>query len=460
MVKILADIDKFFNPKSIAVIGAAREPGKVGYSILDSLRKGFSGKIYPINPFADRILGLQAYKNLANVKEAIDLAVVAVPKKAVITVLKDCARKKIKNIVLITSGYSEIGDSKGEMELLKILKKAKTRFIGPNCLGIFDSYSQVDTLFLPEEKLARPKQGGISFISQSGAFGSALLDLIASEGIGVSKFISYGNQAGLKDVDFLEYLGEDEKTKVIVCYIEGVSDGRKFMNIAKRISAKKPVIVFKAGKTEKGAIAAASHTGSLAGSYDVYKAAFKQSGVLEASSIEDIFDFAKALEMQKPAKGKRVAVVTNGGGFGVITADAIAEAGLELAGFSNESIKSLGKILPEYGRVHNPLDLVGDADKERYRQSLDILVRDKNVDGIIVVALLQTISLQPEIVDIVAEAKNKAEKPIVVCSTGGDYTKKYLAEFEKKGVPAFITPERAVKAMWALVKYGEVLGKF
>ncbi|HLD42331.1 MAG TPA: CoA-binding protein, partial [archaeon] len=247
----------------------------------------------------------------------------------------------------------------------KIIKGSKTRIIGTNCLGVFDGYSQVDTLFLPESKLRRPKEGGISFVSQSGAFGSTLLDLIADQKIGISKFISYGNQVDLKDVDFLKYLGEDEKTKVVVMYMEGVSDGRKFMGIASGVAAKKPVIIFKAGKTSKGSAAAASHTGALAGSYDVYKAAFRQSGIIEAGTIEDIFDFAKALEKQPLPKGNRIAVVTNGGGFGVITSDSIVEDKMELAEFSEENKELLKKILPEYGNVRNPLDLVGDADQER-----------------------------------------------------------------------------------------------
>ncbi len=450
-------LDKFFCAKSVAVIGASRERGRVGYSVLESLKQGYIGKIYPINPVADEILGLKCYKSVLDVKDTIDMAVITVPKQVVPMVLKECIKKSIEAVVIITSGYSEVGDKRSEEELLKIIKGKKTRIIGTNCLGVLDGHTNVDTLFLPEDKLVRPPMGGVSFTSQSGAFGSILLDLISAEGVGLSKFISYGNQIDLKDVDFLEYLGQDDKTNVIVSYIEGVSDGRRFIDVVRKITKKKPVIVFKSGKTERGSKAAASHTGSLAGSYNIYKAAFKQAGVIEAASVEDIFDFAKALDMQKPAKGNRIAVVTNGGGFGVITSDCVENSELKLANFSKESVKKLKKVLPVYGSVNNPLDLVGDADKERYRGALEVLIKDEQVDGIIVISLFQTVSLSPDVVDVIAEIKNKTDKPIVVCASGAEYTKKCLRRLDSLGVPTFLTPERSVKAMWALVKYGEIL---
>ncbi len=451
-------LDKFFYARSVAVIGASREVGKVGYTILESLKQGYTGKIFPINPTTDEILGLKCYKSVLDVVDIIDVAVIAVPKGVVPRVLKDCVKIGVEAVVIITSGYSEIGDKKSEQELLKIIKGTKTRIIGTNCLGILDGHTNVDTLFLSENKLIRPPRGNISFTSQSGAFGSTILDLITTECVGLSKFVSYGNQIDLKDIDFLEYFGQDEKTKVIVSYIEGVSDGRRFMDVVRKIVKRKPIIVFKSGKTEKGSKAAASHTGSLAGSYNIYKAAFKQSGVLEATSVEDIFDFAKALDMQKPAKGGKIAIVTNGGGFGVITSDCIETSELNLAEFSKTSCNKLRKVLPVYGNVNNPLDLVGDADKERYRKSLEILIEDRGVDGIIIISLFQTAGLDPGIVDVIVDIKNKTEKPIVICATGGDYTKKYLKELDSLGIPTYPTPERAVKAMWALVKYGEILG--
>ena len=453
----MPSLDKFFNPKAVAVIGASKQRGKVGFSILEALKDGYKGEIYPVNPHEQEIMFLKVYKSLLEIKGAVDLAVIAVPKEVVPKVLKECVKKKVEAVVIVASGYSEVGDKKAEEELLKIIKGSKTRIIGTNCLGVFDGYSQVDTLFLPESKLRRPKEGGISFVSQSGAFGSTLLDLIADQKIGISKFISYGNQVDLKDVDFLKYLGEDEKTKVVVMYMEGVSDGRKFMGIASGVAAKKPVIIFKAGKTSKGSAAAASHTGALAGSYDVYKAAFRQSGIIEAGTIEDIFDFAKALEKQPLPKGNRIAVVTNGGGFGVITSDSIVEDKMELAEFSEENKELLKKILPEYGNVRNPLDLVGDADQERYRGALEVLIKDKNVDGIIIISLFQTVSLQPGVIDVILETKKKTNKPIVVCATGGEFTRRCLADLEDKGIPTYITPERAVKAMGALVRYGGIL---
>ncbi len=313
-------------------------------------------------------------------------------------------------------------------------------------------------LFLPEGKLKRPGRGGISFITQSGAFGSTILDLISFEGVGISKFISYGNQTDVKENELLEYLDKDRRTRVIVAYIEGVSDGRKFMEVAGRVVKNTPMVVFKAGKTKMGSRAASSHTGSLAGSYRIYESAFRQAGVLEAGSVDEMFDFAKVLEFLKPSRGDRIAVVTNGGGFGVIMSDSVIKNGLRLAGFSKESKKRLKNVLPAYANTHNPLDLIGDADKDRYDKALDILIKDPGVDGIIVIPLIQTFSLEPEVVDVIARVKKKTKKPIIACATGGRYTRKNLRKLGKRGVPAYLSPERAVKAMRALVYYGRVRG--
>lgn len=439
-------IHVFFRPRSIAVIGASATKGSVGNSILNSL-KNFKGRVYPVNPKHKKINGLWCYGSIKDIKNPVDMGVIAVPNKAVAAVLRECVEKKVNGVVIVNSGYSEIGNREDEDELKKIIKNTKTRIIGVNCLGVLDTITGVDTLFLPEPELKRPKPGGISFLSQSGAFGSTLLDLISYENIGVAKFVSYGNQTDVKDWELLEYLGRDQTTKVIIIYIEGVSDGRKFMNIAKKI--KKPILIFKAGKTEAGSRSAASHTGAVAGSYDVYKAAFKQTGVFEVDSVEEMYDAAKALEFQNTFSGN-VAVVTNGGGFGVIASDYLIKSGLTLATFSEQTTTKLKKILPAYASIHNPLDLIGDADHIRYEKALDVLIRDNDVKAILIIALLQPVSMTPRVIDVIKRVKKKTEKPFVVCSTGGTYTEKHVPTLEKAKIPVYITPERAVRSLKAL----------
>lgn len=452
-------LDFFFRPKSVAVIGASRDREKIGYCVLREMKKRYKGRVYPINPRARSIMGLKCYSSVKDLGD-LDLAVITVPCRVVPLVLRECVERGIEAVVIITSGYSETGKegSDREEELKRIIRGSRTRVIGVNCLGIYDAYSGVDTLFLPESKFRRPGRGGISFITQSGAFGSTILDLMSFEGIGISKFVSYGNQTDVKENELLEYLDRDRKTRVIVAYIEGVSDGRRFMEVAGKAVKNTPVVIFKAGKTEMGSRAASSHTGSLAGSYRIYEAAFKQTGVLEAQSVEEMFDFAKVLEFLKPPKGDRIAVVTNGGGFGVIISDAVIRNGLKLANFSGESRRRLRGILPGYANIHNPLDLIGDADKERYEKALNVLIKDPNVDGVIAIPLLQTFSLEPGVIDVIAGIKKRTGKPIIACATGGGYIRRHLARLEGKGVPAYISPERAVRAMKALAYYGRVRG--
>lgn len=450
-------LDFFFRPKSVAVIGASRDRDKVGHCILREMKKRYKGRIYPVNPGGGKIMGLRCYPSVKDIRN-VDLAVIAVPSRVVPSVLRDCVEKGIEAVVIITSGYSEIGEEGREMEeeLRRIIRGSRTRIIGVNCLGIYDAYSGVDTLFLPESKFRRPERGGISFITQSGAFGSVVLDMLSFEGIGVSKFVSYGNQTDVKENELLEYLDRDRRTRVIVAYIEGLSDGRRFMEVAEKAVKNTPVVVFKAGKTKMGSRAASSHTGSLAGSYNIYEAAFRQTGVIEAKSVEEMFDFAKVLEFLNPPRGDRIAVVTNGGGFGVITSDSMEKQGLRPARFSQKTVKGLKGVLPGYANIVNPLDLIGDADKERYEKALDILVRDPNVDGIIVIPLLQTFSLEAEVMGVIARAKKGTRKPIIACASGGRYIRRHLRALEKRGVPAFTAPDRAVGAMKALVLYGRV----
>lgn len=449
------NLDNFFTPKSVAVIGASHTPGKVGHSIVkDFLKAKFQGKIFPVNPDTTPILGLETYASVKDIPERIDLAVIAVPAKVVEKVLKECISKKINSAIIITSGFSETGKEgkKLEEKLKKIIRK-KIRVIGPNCLGIFDSFSKVDTLFLSEERMKRPDKGNIAFISQSGAVGSTILDWLHEENIGISKFISYGNGIDVNEVDLITYLAKDEKTRVIAVYLEGIkSDGRKFFESLKRCCKIKPIIILKAGKSEKGTKAVISHTGSLAGSSEVFSAVFKQTGAIEAANWEEFFDYIKVFSTQPFPRGERLAIVTDGGGFGVLATDEAERQGLVLKEPSKNLRKILEKQLPPYVILHNPFDLSGDATAERYRIVMEECLR-REYDGAIAIVLFQVPTLDEKVVDIIPEIAKKYQKPVVVCSTGGKFTLKNVGRLESNGIPVYPTPERAVKAFSLLLKY-------
>ncbi|MFB6167172.1 MAG: acetate--CoA ligase family protein, partial [Candidatus Nanohaloarchaea archaeon] len=456
------ELDSFFEPDKVAVIGASREGGKVGHSVLRNfVENRFEGEVYPVNPEADEILGLESYDSVKDVPGEVDLAVVTVPPSVSNDVIRECVEEEVDAVVVITSGYREIG-GKGEErseELKEILEGEDTRAVGPNCLGVWDAYSRVDTLFLPSYKMKRPPEGEIAIVTQSGAFGSAVLDLLADMEVGVSRFISYGNQVDVTEEELVNWLEEDEKTEAIAAYVEGASDGEKFLETLKSVTDDMPVVALKGGKYGSGKEAVSSHTGSLAGSYHVYQGAFRQSGVVEAGSVEELFDYSRALTYNEPLEGKNIAVVTNGGGFGVLTADALEREGLELAEFSSASRKQLRKVVPDYGNVENPLDLVGDADNKRYEKALNVIKNDENVDGVIIIPLLQPLPLESDVVDTIVNFREDYDKPVAVCMTGGEFTELHRNNLEKNEVAAYPDPDRAAKAMKALHSYGEWLDR-
>jgi acetyl coenzyme A synthetase (ADP forming)-like protein len=454
-------LDDFFKAGNVAVIGVSRNPKKIGHVIFRNfMNPKFKGKVYPVNPNAQDVLGEKCYKNVTDVPGKVDLAVIVVPAAGVADSLKECGKKGIKAAIIISGGFGEVGNRGLEDEVKKIAQKYNIRIIGPNCIGVYDAHSLVDTLFLPHYRLERPREGSISFITQSGAVGSAIMDWAGSRGFGVAKFISYGNAADVNETELVKYLGEDPATKVIIMYIEAIKDGRKFMEVAKKVTQKKPVIAIKSGRTSEGVTAIISHTGSLAGSDEVYTAAFNQCGVIRAYSIEEAFDFARVLVEQPTAKGNRIAVVTNGGGYGIMATDAIIEEGLKLAKLSDKTINAIKghkDIVPPYAVIKNPMDLIGDATAERYHIALDALVNDEGVDAILCIVLMQTVGVESEIVDVIDEISDRRKKPIVVSATGGDYTALHMKMLEKEDVPTFFTPEKAAKALKSLVAYGHIL---
>ncbi|MCK5233247.1 MAG: CoA-binding protein [Candidatus Aenigmarchaeota archaeon] len=453
--QIIAMLSDFFNPKTAAIIGASSNPKKFGHTILKNFIEDFKGETFAVNPNEKEVLNKKCYASVQDIKKGVDLAVVAVPPSFSNNVVAECVKKKVGAVVLITAGYREIGGEGigREEELKNLIAGTKTRIIGPNCLGIYDTSSCVNTMFLPEYKLQRPPAGKIAFISQSGALGSAVLDWAATEHIGLSKFISYGNRADVDEVDLLEYLRKDRNTESIILYIEGPRDGRALMQAIKNTVKTKPVVILKAGRSDAGQKAAISHTGSLAGSYDVFEGAMKQAGAILCNNMEDMFDYGRVLAYQPRLKGKKIGIVTNGGGFGILCTDACIRHGLELAEFSKETVGSILPVMPKnYSQIRNPLDLIGDATADRYAAALNALIKDRNVDGIIALSLLQTSTLGPEITDVLLDANSKSNKPIVFAATGGEYTQILLRTLEKDGLPTYPSPERAVKAMSVLAR--------
>ena len=455
------DLEHFFKPSSVAIIGASKEPKKFGHVIFKNfVRSGFKGKTYPVNPKSENILGFKTYASLKEIPDDLDLAVIAVPAPLVPKQIDECLSKKVKTAVIISGGFKETGE-KGEKLECEIKEKtlgSNLRIIGPNCLGVYDPYSMVDTMFLPTYRLRRPKLGSIAFISQSGAFGSAILDWAASQDIGVSKFISMGNKIDVDEVDLLSYLADDPLTTCIAVYVESIERGREFLKIASKVTENKPIVVLKGGKTTEGATAALSHTGSMAGSARIYDGVFEQAGAIQAASVDELFDCARALAYQPvPKSQKNLAIITNGGGFGVISTDEASKLGIKLASFSPETTKILKENLPDYASPRNPVDLVGDADVERYRMALNAVSSDPNVGIILVIALLQTSYLESDVVDAITESQANYGKPIVVCSTGGDFTQILNKMLEDDHIPSYVTPERAISAANALLRYGKAL---
>jgi len=445
------NLDNFFNPKSVAIIGASRNTKKFGHIIFRNfLESEFKGKVYPINPNADAILGERCYASINEIPYNIELAVIAIPAEKVLDEVRACVDKNVKACLILAGGFSEVGNKDIEEEIMKLAKN-KMRIIGPNIIGLYDAYSHIDTVFNLRHRQERPKRGGISFISQSGAFGAAILDWASSEGIGFSKFVSIGNRIDVDEVDVLDYLMKDKKTHTIAMYLEGSKRPRELYEKVKEITQKKPVVVIKAGKTSEGTKAVFSHTASLAGESKIYSGALRQAGAAEANNSEEMFDIAKAFRQPLP-NGKRAQIITDGGGFGIMALDFIINNRLVPARLSEQSVNELKSLVPNYATISNPIDLTGDATSKRYEDALNIVLKDNNADAVIVIMLMQISALDSEIVDVLARMK-RYKKPILACMTGSEFTNIHKNIMEENGIPVYPTPERAAKALKALVDY-------
>lgn len=455
-----SNLDMFFKPKSVAIIGVSHNTRKIGHIIFKNfLESNIRAKVYPINPQIDKILGYTCYKSVIDVPDSIDLAVIAVPNQLTLNAVKECAQKEVRGIIIIAGGFAETGEAGKELEeaILETALENNMRIIGPNVIGIYDPYNGMDTLFVPRYRLMRPKRGKIAFISQSGAFGAALLDYAASQGIGVSKFVSIGNALDVDAIDLLEYLENDPDSNCIMMYLEGLKpkEGKDFFNIIKRISLKKPIILLKGGLTNQGQKAAASHTGAISSQIEILQAVFKQTGVIQANDTLQLFDMARILSGGYIPKGQKIAIITNAGGFGVLTTDQLVQKGFELASFSEETVEFLKTKMPPAVSLANPIDLIGDADTERYKTALNKVLEDPNVDLVILIILLSLSFVESDIIDAINDAKVTYGKPIVVTTIGGDFTQMMIRMMEENEICTFPNPLRTIDAVKALIFYSD-----
>jgi acetyl coenzyme A synthetase (ADP forming)-like protein len=439
-------LESFFNPKSVAIVGASRQKGKVGYEILvNMLHGGYTGKIFPINPNADSIEGLKCFPDLKSIGQTPDLVIIIVPAKLVSAVMEECAKVRVRSVIIITAGFKEVGPEGRELEeqVVRIARRAGIRFIGPNCLGIIAPSHKLNASFGGD----LPTPGGIGYISQSGALLAAILDLANASGIGFSTLVSIGNKADVDELDIIQALGAQKDTKVIAGYLESITDGDAFVREAEEISYKKPILLMKSGGTEAGAKAASSHTGSLAGGEVAYESAFKRAGVIRCDSIKEQFDFAQAFANQPLPKGLRVAVITNAGGPGIMAADAIEQQGLTFAKLEDETRKKLMEGLPPAANVYNPIDVLGDALADRYEFALNIVLDDPNVDSAIVLLTPQAMTQSKETAEAVVRIASQKGKPVLACFLGAAKVEAGVQVLLKGSIPQYDSPESAVATL-------------
>ena len=446
-------LEKIFNPRSVAIIGASDEEGSVGYVLMENfLNFGFEGEVYPVNIRKDEILGVKAYRSVEQLPKTVDLAVIATPAATVPDVVEQCGRVGVKGLIIISAGFREVGAEGKALEdkILEIKQRYGLRIVGPNCLGVIRPSIKLNATFTDR----MPKEGNIAFISQSGSLSTAILDWAIHENIGFSYFISLGSMIDVDFGDLIDYLGTDTKTRSILMHIEGITDARKFMSAARHFARTKPIIVVKAGKFGESAKAAASHTGSITGEDDVYNAAFKRAGIVRVEEIADLFSCAEALGLQPLPQGPNLAIITNAGGPGVMATDALIARGGKLAELSSETLNFLNTILPPYWSHGNPIDILGDAKAERYRAAFEACLRDRNIDGILIIYTPQAdaVEIAKAIVEVYRNEKYHS-KTILTSFMGSGKVEEANHLLNANGIPTFPTPEQAVKTYLYMYQY-------
>ncbi|MCQ2977594.1 MAG: acetate--CoA ligase family protein [archaeon] len=451
----MPDLDKMFKPDSVAVVGASNSEGKVGYIILDNIvNDGFKGKVYPINPKDDEVQGLKAYKNVSDLPEVPDLVIISIPSKFVNPVVKECGEFGVKNLVVITAGFKEVGGEgvKMEEEMVSYIEKYDMNLIGPNSLGTTDCHTPLNSSF----SQVMPSKGNIAFISQSGAMMVAIIDWSLTAGIGFSKIISLGNKAGTTEIELIEYLADDDDTAVVICYLESITDDEDFVRTLRKVSYKKPVIILKSGSSSAGAAAASSHTGALAGSDLAFDTAFKQSGVFRVTTMDELFDVGLAFSKCPLPTGRNLAIITNAGGGGVVSVDAMERHGLDLVKFDDKTNARLKEAVPDEGSIKNPIDVLGDAPVIRYKESLEIVLDSDDVDGLVVMVCPTASADADGIAEALVEGSKEFDKPVIAVNMGGPTFNKANDLLRDNGIPTYVFPETAVKVFDYLARFAAV----
>lgn len=452
-------METFFTPKTVALVGASATPGKIGNSVLDSMAKhDYKGKVYPINPKQEKILGIKCYPSISSIPEKIDLVIVCVDLSITPPILEECAKKGIHSVVIVSGGGKELGGKRAEYEaeVKRLAEKHKIRIIGPNCIGIFNAANRFDCAFQGQARMVRAKLGSVAFLSQSGTMGISFLE--TADSFGLSKMVSYGNRSDVDEADMIWYLANDPQTKVIALYVEGFGDGRKFIHTAKRVmkEKKKPIVIWKSGKSTAGAKQAASHTGSLGGSNAIIMGAFKQAGIISVDSYQELAAVTKALAWQPYAKGNRCALTSNGAGPMIGAIDHFERLGLAIAKVSPNSLKKMKDHFPPTYVIGNgnPADVTGGATAEDYQFVIQIFMDDHNVDIIMPWFVFQDDPLDEIIIDYLAQFSNKGKKSLLVGANGGPYTKGVSKRIEEKGIPVFDDLRDWAAAASALMQWG------
>lgn len=450
-------LEFFFEPKSVAVIGASSSPAKLGHAVLKNLVEGGYGrvgKIFPINPGAGEILGFTAFPSVLEVDEDIDLAVIVIPYQHVPEALQVCGQKRIPAAIVISAGFREAGPEglERELELMRIAHEYNIRLIGPNCLGVIDTFTPMNASFAA----GSPPQGPMAFMSQSGALGTAVLDIALAGRLGLSKFVSLGNKADISEIDLLLAWENDPNSRVIMMYTEGLPNGQEFLRVARQVTRHKPVVAIKSGVTQSGSRAVSSHTGSLAGSEQAYQAAFRQTGILRAESMEALFDMSLALGYQPELQGDRIAIITNAGGPGILATDALERMGLSLARFELETIYALEEYLPDAASAANPVDVLGDAHADRYRFALEKVSADPNVDGLMVLLTPQAMTEIEATAEEIGKLADQLSKPLLGCFMGEARVRPGVDILNHYSIPNYPFPERAALAFRAMSDYRSI----
>ncbi|KTG17722.1 acetate--CoA ligase alpha subunit [Haloferax profundi] len=448
----MGELSELFAPSRIAVVGATDREGAIGRAIMDNLIEDFDGDVVPVNPKYDELFGFECYADVG--ETGADLAVIVVPPKVVLPAMKSAGEAGIENAVVITAGFGETGSEGAarEQELREIAEKYDMNVVGPNSLGIMNTDVGMNATFGPDMAL----DGNMSFMSQSGAFITAVIDWANDEDIGFKDIVSLGNKAVLDEADFIEAWNDDPDTEVIIGYLEGISAGREFIDSARDVTKDTPIVLVKSGKTDAGAQAASSHTGTIAGSDAAYEAGLEQAGVIRAESVQHLFDTARVLGDQPLPENKDVAVITNAGGPGVMTTDAIGESDLEMADFTDETLSNFSETLPPEGNIYNPVDIVGDADNERFENALDVALADENVGSAIVLTAPTAVLDYEQLAEDTVELQQKHDKPIAACFMGGERVEPASDLMKDAGIPNYFDPSRAVDALEALAEYADI----